>query len=197
MICKICESSFEPLHHKVVCCSRDCTEKNFQRIKKEYYRRNRQKVIDRSEARRKQLQSESGWKPRPRRTKEELQAYQKAFRQDPKNKDAIRESTRNYKLRNPLIAKAGHLRRKFGISLDQFNEMLAAQNGVCAICGEKETRLKKNYDEPGDLCVDHCHKTGKIRGLLCFKCNSAIGKLRDSSDGLTKALEYLRKAEEK
>lgn len=59
------------------------------------------------------------------------------------------------------------LKYKFGLTLDQYNEMLAAQGGVCAMCG--------GLDPIRNLAVDHDHKTGAIRGLLCGTCNTALG----------------------
>ena len=79
--------------------------------------------------------------------------------------------------------------RTYGITQKQFDEMFARQSGVCAICGgaESGTRLS------GRMCVDHNHQTGEIRGILCAPCNRGIGLLRDSSNVLLKAAEYLKK----
>ncbi len=85
------------------------------------------------------------------------------------------------------IAKRNNLlKRKYGITLDRYNEFLERQNGGCAICGEPPTTQI--------LVVDHCHKSGKIRGLLCHKHNSAIGFLNDSPELIKKANEYLGEA---
>lgn len=64
------------------------------------------------------------------------------------------------------------LKREFGINLEIYNEMLANQKGVCAICFLPESNVA--------LAVDHCHETGLIRGLLCGKCNRALGLLQDN-----------------
>jgi len=79
--------------------------------------------------------------------------------------------------------RAGHLMRKFGITLEQYEAMLEAQGGVCAICGRA----------PGDISlhVDHDHSTGRIRALLCFPCNNALADLREDPDIVGKALAYL------
>lgn len=77
-----------------------------------------------------------------------------------------------------------HYRRNYGISLAEYDEMLLNQAGGCAICGDK----------PGEtdvLVVDHCHNTGKVRGLLCSTCNLAIGYLKDSPDNMISAAAYL------
>lgn len=75
------------------------------------------------------------------------------------------------------------LKVKYGISDNTYNKMLVSQGGVCKICGMKDTKR---------LSVDHCHSTGKVRGLLCTKCNTGIGLLQDNSKLLSIAAEYLR-----
>jgi hypothetical protein len=78
-----------------------------------------------------------------------------------------------------------HSWKAYGIkfTLEQYDVMLAAQNGHCAIC----------LSIPGKrrFHVDHCHKTGKVRGLLCFNCNVGIGKFKDDSELIFKVLRYL------
>jgi hypothetical protein len=69
--------------------------------------------------------------------------------------------------------------------LDGFNAMLAVQGGVCKICSRPPRDKKKR------LHVDHCHKTGKIRGLLCLHCNVMIGKAEDDPKRLERAAAYL------
>lgn len=73
-----------------------------------------------------------------------------------------------------------------------YDAMLAAQGGVCAICGRPETRPAPN-GQPSRLHVDHNHSTGLVRGLLCNNCNQAIGKMGDDPDRLITAAEYLRR----
>jgi hypothetical protein len=88
-----------------------------------------------------------------------------------------------------LADRRSHLKRKYGITLEDYDRMLEAQGGVCAIC--KEAR-----PEERTLHVDHDHVTGKIRGLLCFRCNNAIGDLRDDVDLIYRMLDYLDRDEE-
>ena len=79
--------------------------------------------------------------------------------------------------------------------------MLDSQGGVCAICGKKESRTTRSskraweYDIEPRLVVDHNHKTGKVRGLLCHKCNVGLGQLDDSIQKLQSGVRYLRKYE--
>lgn len=80
--------------------------------------------------------------------------------------------------------KNSHLIRTYSISLKEYKAMLNKQDGLCAICFGKNKDKRK-------LSVDHCHKTGKIRGLLCTKCNQAIGLFNDDPAILVRARKYL------
>lgn len=80
------------------------------------------------------------------------------------------------------------LKYTYGISLEIYKELLESQNGKCAICGTNSTGKRFAFH------VDHDHKTGKVRGLLCSNCNSGIGNLRDDISLLEKAIEYLAAA---
>lgn len=84
--------------------------------------------------------------------------------------------------------RAEHLRRTYGITLEQYDEMVAEQNGVCAICHEVCNTGKR-------LAVDHNHDTGEVRGLLCSRCNLGIGYLRNVSN-LANSIVYLEKYKE-
>lgn len=79
--------------------------------------------------------------------------------------------------------KNRYLKRYYGIDIEDFEKMVDSQGGRCKIC---------NTIPDKKLCVDHCHKTGTIRGLLCSKCNSGIGMLQDSPELLENALKYLK-----
>lgn len=80
------------------------------------------------------------------------------------------------------VSDLAHLRhlRTYGITPDDYAEMLARQGGVCAICRQPETRASRRSRRPGRLSVDHDHQTGRVRGLLCHKCNMLIGNFGDS-----------------
>lgn len=84
---------------------------------------------------------------------------------------------------NPEKRHANRL-KKYGITTADFKAMMDSQGGRCKIC---------DTTEQGFPMVDHCHKSGKVRGLLCMQCNQGIGKMRDSESLLLSAIEYLRK----
>lgn len=97
-----------------------------------------------------------------------------------------RKRTREKLRAHPEIRKAYHLKDSFGISLECYERKLAEQGGKCAICKTDGSLLKRK------LAVDHDHKTGKIRGLLCGSCNTALGSLKDSFEIVQAAANYLR-----
>ena len=68
----------------------------------------------------------------------------------------------------------------------------AKQNGVCAICKRPEKTIDRKQNKFRRLAVDHCHNTDKIRGLLCFECNTGIGKFKDNPQLIERAAEYIR-----
>lgn len=109
------------------------------------------------------------------------------------NKYAKTEKRKEYnrlysKKRTPARQKAQkkYTLKKYGISIEEYDGLVERQNGLCKICKSFKKNRKKR------LCVDHDHSTGKIRGLLCDKCNRGIGLLRDSQETLANAIEYLK-----
>ena len=100
---------------------------------------------------------------------EKTKAYQKTWRE--KNLQYTRDRQRPYWLKNV-----------YGLTEEDYQKMLELQNGACAICGTTTPTGKWKV-----FAIDHCHISGKIRGLLCNECNRGIGLLRDSSQLLKKA----------
>jgi hypothetical protein len=91
----------------------------------------------------------------------------------------------------PEATKNIELKKKFGITREQYAAMHANQSGRCAICGKEESAVIRG--KTVSLAVDHCHRTGKIRGLLCSSCNPGIGNFMDSIELLQSAIDYLRR----
>ena len=98
---------------------------------------------------------------------------------------------REYRKRTPEIHKRISLKKDFGITLEYYYELLEEQNYVCAICKQPETLWNKKHHKPQSLSVDHCHKTGKIRGLLCNNCNHGLGLFKEKPKTFESALVYL------
>jgi hypothetical protein len=91
------------------------------------------------------------------------------------------------KLYDSTIKRDKELQMKYGISLEQYNNMKIQQEYKCYICQRHEKEFKRS------LAVDHCHKTGKVRALLCGHCNAALGNFYDSVELVEKAKQYLDK----
>lgn len=130
--------------------------------------------------------------------------YQKRYRAA--NKEKLRAYGKEYRKTHPPKPRppgwhAGrkpylrefHLMNKYGMTEAGYQELLASQGGLCAICGTDDPR-GKNHNR---LHVDHCHKTGKVRGLLCSRCNVGIGSFLDDVAVLQKAITYLKSRTEK
>ncbi len=100
------------------------------------------------------------------------------------NTEKLRAKNKAYAAAYPERTRAAQLRIKYGLTLEQYEQLLEKQEGLCAIC-QRERSTKRH------LAVDHCHTTGKIRGLLCSTCNTALGKFRDSQILLHRAADYL------
>jgi len=146
-----------------------------------------------------------------RERKRDTEYRRRQYRENPEYRKKRREYRRRYQVshraeinerrrrrwatdpdhRARLLARAAKTRRfymlrQYGISPEEYDRILALQNGVCAICRKKPNRRL--------LYVDHCHRTGKVRGLLCMKCNSALGLYEDDPNLTEAATAYLRAA---
>lgn len=104
-------------------------------------------------------------------------------------RNKAREYTAHWRAKNRekvwVSHKTHELRKKFGLTLQEWFEMMERQSSRCAICGTH------NDDHWQSLHVDHCHTTGQVRGLLCQKCNRALGFFKDDPFLLRKAADYL------
>jgi hypothetical protein len=100
---------------------------------------------------------------------------------------------REYRARNPTRHRSAGFKIRYGINYGQYQAMHDAQGGRCLICKKPETSLNQYTHEPRLLSVDHCHETGKVRGLLCKRCNTGIGAFEENPDLLKAAIRYIRK----
>lgn len=109
-----------------------------------------------------------------------------------KNKFLHNNQTKKWREINPERFRELSLKNKYGINLNEFKEMLFKQNNLCKICLKPEI-VKYKDGKIKNLSVDHCHKTGEVRGLLCNKCNNGLGSFEDNYNLLYKAIKYLKK----
>lgn len=102
-----------------------------------------------------------------------------------KNRSKKNEYNRRWKEKYPEHAKLvqfrSSLKCNYKLSTDEYLSMVTSQHELCALCNKKRK-----------LLIDHCHKTGKVRGLLCYACNTALGMFKDDVGLLFKAVEYLK-----
>jgi Recombination endonuclease VII len=157
---------------------RDWTEKNKEHIKqvtKAWYENNRESESQKSKV----------WREE---NKERHSEMTKNWRKE--NRESYRVTARNWYHNNPQKTKNTIIKKKYGISLEDYDILFTACGGVCEICGEPETAKHQNGSVKM-LAVDHDHETDMVRGLLCSRCNTAIGLLRDRVDLLFTAAEYL------
>ena len=103
----------------------------------------------------------------------EARTKQKAYRDKPERKAYMKSRAKSYEL------------KRFNITLEKYNEMFDNQKGCCAICGKHQSEFKKA------LCVEHCHTTGKVRGLTCHQCNTIIGMCYEDISILQNTINYL------
>jgi hypothetical protein len=99
-------------------------------------------------------------------------------------KTCSREQSSNWWRNNKSKKRDANLRYEYGITLERFEELKAAQNNSCAVCNSL-------FSDSEKACVDHCHTTNKVRGLLCHNCNRALGLFKDSLHSLNNAIKYL------
>lgn len=103
-----------------------------------------------------------------------------------------REKNKEYRRKNALRAADLRFQNTHKISLEIYESLLLKQNHVCAICKQEEVLFDKKSNKVRRLAVDHDHQTGKIRGLLCLRCNVSLGQFNDSVDILESAIKYLK-----
>jgi len=139
----------------------ECRKADKRSSSKGYYRRNRQEVLKRNAA------------------------YDRAHPESARNRQKrLEEKKPGYYKR---AGRSWHLKNTYGLSIDDYEQMLLAQGGRCAVCGSREPGGHDTY-----FSVDHCHNTGKVRALLCNGCNTGIGQLKDDPELLERAAAYLR-----
>ena len=107
---------------------------------------------------------------------------------------------KQWAIENPELDKKNRRERYFksthGITMAERSAMIEKQNGQCAICGKVPVLSPKPQNGREEaLCIDHCHRTGKVRGMLCDRCNTALGIFQDSETILQAAINYLREHE--
>lgn len=129
------------------------------------------------------------------KTKEEHRAYMRWWRslnREDYNKKRL-EWASTHRERRIKQARNSHLKQTFGITLEEYDDMLAKQDYRCAICASPLREISdSNNRKRTNLCIDHNHETGEIRGILCFNCNLALGLFFENPKILISAIKYLK-----
>ena len=137
----------------------------------------------------------------PRRDKEKTKKYSKGYYQNNKehykervkkyqqmNREYIKEYQKKYQQKNRKRIKEqrkkDRYKKRYNLTFEQIDQMLISQNHKCLICGKSLIETKR--------CIDHDHKTNRIRGLLCYRCNVKLSGVEDT-EFLTKAMDYLKR----
>lgn len=112
-----------------------------------------------------------------------------------KNKEAYLERSYEWRKKNPfkrtLSERKRFLKTLYNLSWEQYEELYNLQNGSCKICNIPLSLVSMKEEQLESACVDHCHTTGKIRGLLCKSCNLVLGNARESISILENSIKYL------
>lgn len=116
------------------------------------------------------------------RNREAIRAQQNAWKRTDEGRAYAREMRKRRRERDPRFVHREAIRALYDLTLEQYDAMVLAQEGRCAICGDP-------MQEPQ---VDHCHSRGHVRALLCHLCNRGLGLFRDNPDNLVAAIDYLR-----
>lgn len=105
-----------------------------------------------------------------------------------RNKDKLKAQAKALRILYPERHKNTNLKSLYGVTLDEYNQMFEKQKGCCLLCSRHQVEVTQR------LNLDHCHTTGRVRGLLCGNCNRGIGLLKHNVVTLENAVRYLREA---
>lgn len=102
-------------------------------------------------------------------------------------RECIQKVHQEWSDRNPHASRYRNLKVKYGITREEYEELEKKQQGLCGICGKPERSNRSKY-----LSVDHNHTTGKVRGLLCFACNTALGKMEEDLERMQRMIQWVQ-----
>lgn len=119
----------------------------------------------------------------PQKTREEKREYAHWYYHTERGHERVRIAGDKYRFANLDKIREHRNLRDYGLTEEEYQILWNSQGGKCAICGKESGKA---------LCVDHDHKTGKVRGLLCDNCNAALGHIHDDPKIAIKIIEYLK-----
>lgn len=123
------------------------------------------------------------WAARQKQKRDEINAAKrKRYAEDAGTREYYKTHSKQYRKANPQRRRHVEISNRYGLTVDAYESMLQAQKNCCAICEIEFTKTPH---------VDHCHDSMKVRGLLCFNCNRAIGHFQDDTKIIRNAIKYL------
>lgn len=127
--------------------------------------------------------------------RDDLDRHQKWRLRHPEKRRQIKNTSdrRNWADKTPEERRDHHLRRRYKITFDDFKKMVEEQDGKCLTCSKDLVLIPDKLGHDA-ACVDHCHETGKVRGILCNNCNRAIGLVKEDIEVLRNMINYLTEA---
>ena len=138
----------------------------------------------------KSKEKENAYRNRPEQREKKRKYMRKRYRENPRPQiEYAQEYDKKRRKIEPEAYRAIQYKRRYGITIEQFDAMVVSQNGLCAICQEPFPPIRKKMA----IHVDHCHDTNHVRGLLCARCNVGLGLFGDSIDRLVDASAYLKR----
>lgn len=148
--------------------------------------------------REKETQQAMAWKAsHPEATRKSFTKYNEAHRDQTNayladyrgaNRELLNSKAKVYNANNREKIRASYIKRKYGMTLEEWDALFEEQCGGCAICKQPLEAVKK-------LVIDHCHNSSKVRGLLCSNCNTGLGLFKDNPESLQAAIEYLKRTD--
>ncbi len=154
------------------------------KVKRKEYEQKPENKIKKERYHKKWKENNPTWtKEYYKKNKNKISKQGKKYRENPEVKEKRRKYDEKNKSRFKNTKYKNHLKRKYGITLKEYNKLLLKQGGVCAIC--------RNKGNGKALSVDHNHQTGKIRGLICSSCNLTLGYAKENVDRLENCIKYL------
>jgi len=148
-------------------------------------------AITEQERKKRNIERERAWRAA---NPEKYNARQRAYYAANRDKNKAQKRKRYTVNREKINARKKKSRfiKNYGITIERYEEMYSEQWGMCPICGSlKDSSFTPRKKTSEVLCVDHCHNSGKVRGLLCSKCNTVLGLMNDNPNFLRNAADYL------
>ena len=175
--CINCNKEFVPSKNdvRIKFCCEDCRKEYRKKndYMKEYYKNNKEKYYEMNHS--------------DRHKERKNTARNIRYHEDEVFRRKVIEKSKNYRIRHPDAKRNQDYMEKYGMTIDDYNKILESQGGKCAICGKPNSGINGR----DRLFVDHDHKTGMVRGLLCSNCNHGLGNFHDNISFLESAIDYL------